>query len=417
MTRLTRLALSGLAALLCGLVATAALADKPQKTRVTVFLVPAKGFKAQTLARITRAFSKILRKNPNLDMEDSDKLLVQYSGEAPITEIATAKQASSQGLEALKAGNAEAAIQALEQAFTTYEQVLAFVKKRTVARTLMALAVAQAEAGQKRLALANFVRLLTWRPHLRYDTANFDSRHIPLFEKARAVVERKKRGSIELVTTPPGAKAYVDGRFMGVTPTVAFGLKVGEHWATFKKPGFVKAALKIEVSPTSQKRYEQELRRSEKFLLLKQSLATARQGLGRARANSGMTDLRSFLYIDQAVFAAVGYAGPGRVHIQAYLYDLRSKLRLNYSAMTVETHKLAGIERLASQLYLNVRYDGSLEAPPEAPPPEPEKRTPIYAAWWFWTAVAAGVAAAIVLPVTLWPESDTCDGPCGFVRN
>jgi len=387
------------------------------KVKVTVFLVPAKGFKTHTLVRVSRAMAKTLRRNPNLDMEDSDKLLVQFSGEAPTADIAEAKRLYNQGVTQLQAGDTAGALQSLETSCAAYERVLAFVKKKKVASALLALAVAQAESGMRREALANLKKLLTWRPLMRYDTKRLRAKHIPLFERARTYVKQLKRGSVELKTDPPGAKAYVDGRFMGVTPTVVYGLRVGEHYATFKKPGYVKAAQKIMVSPTAQKQYSQDLRRSEKFLLLKQSLAAAREGLGRARANSGMTDLRSFLYIDQVIFLTVGYGGPGKLSLQAYLYDLRSKLRLNTTTVTVDTQTLAGLETLGKNLYLNTRYDGALEAPPEAPPPPPEKRTPLYAAWWFWAAVGAGVATAIVLPITLWPESDTCGGPCITVQN
>jgi len=385
--------------------------QKPAKTKVTVFLVPAKGFKPQTLAAVTRTMSRALNKNPHLFMVDSDKLLVQFSGEVPTGQIADAEKALQDGIAQIQTDPATA-VQTLESAFNSFEQVLAFVKKRKAAQSLMALAVAQAQAKMQRQALANFVHLLTWRPHLPYDTALFPPSHIPQFEKARAIVKKKKRGSVELSTTPPGAKAYVDGRFMGVTPTVVFGVKVGDHYATFKKPGYVKAALKIVVDPTMQQKYSQALTRSEKFLLLKQSLATARQGLGRATTNSGMNDLRSFLYIDQVVFLAVGYGGPNRLQIQAYLYDLRSKLRLNQTSAVTDMTRMSGIDSLVNNLYLNVRYDGSLDTPPEPPPPPPKTRTPFYASWWFWTAVGAGVATAIVLPITLWPSSDTCDGPC-----
>jgi hypothetical protein len=270
----------------------------------------------------------------------------------------------------------------------------------------MALAVAQAEARRPRQARATFVGLLTWRPLLRYDTATFSPQHLPIFERARQLVKKLKRGSIELTSTPSGAKAYIDGRFMGVTPTVAFGIKVGEHYASFKKEGFIKAAQKVLISPRKQGTFEQPLKRSKKYLLLKQSLSRAKGGLGKATANAAMVDLRSVLYIDQALFATIGYAGPGKLYIQAYLYDLRSKLRLNQAALTVDQRSLAGITKLARMLYLNVRTDGSLEAPPEAPPPPPETRAPLYATWWFWTAIGAGIATAIIVPYYAWPRSE-----------
>jgi tetratricopeptide (TPR) repeat protein len=376
------------------------------KARVAVFLVPAKGYRAQVVARVSRALIKQLRKNEKLDVEDSDKLLVEFSGEVPRRTIAKAHDALEQGIKQLKNSEIEEALVSLQGAIEIYEQVLAFVKKKTVAQAYMALAIAQAEARKTRLARASFVKLLTWRPHLRYDTSTFTPRHLPIFERARGLVKKLKRGSIELTSSPSGAKAYVDGRFMGVTPTVAFGLKVGEHYASFKKDGFIKAAQKIVISPSKQGTSGQQLKRAKKYLLLKQSLTRAKSGLGKANANAAMVDLRSVLYIDQALFATIGYAGPGKLYIQAYLYDLRSKLRLNQAALTVDQRSLAGIKKLARLLYLNVRTDGSLQAPPEAPPPPPKTRTPLYATWWFWTAIGAGIATAIIVPYYAWPRSE-----------
>lgn len=410
--RSARLSLIVTSLLVFGLLARSVRAEPPAKdsqtrARVAIFLVPAKGFKPQVVAKVSRALVNALRKHPELDVEDSDKLLVQFSGEVPRPIIAQAKDALELGIKQLRQGETNEAVATLKQASDTFDQVLAFVKKKTVAKAHLALGVAQAEAGMKQEALTTIARLLTWRPHLRYDTDTFPPSQIPVFEKARQLVKKKKRGSMELTTTPPGAKAYVDGRFMGVTPTVAFGLKVGQHYATFKKMGYVKAAQKVEVSPRRQHQYHQQLKRSEKFLLLKQSLERAKQALGRSRANSAMVDLRSFLFIDQAVFATIGYGGPGKIYMQAYLYDLRTKLRLKQAVKTINQRTLAEIKSLARLLYLGVKTDGSLEAPPEAPPPPPKKRSPFYATWWFWTAVAAGVATAIIVPYYTWPRSET----------
>lgn len=377
------------------------------QTRVTVFLVPAKGYEQKSVARVSRALVRAIDRHPGIDVEDPDKLLVQYSGEAPREQINAATKALEQGIAQLKQGRPGEAIPTLEGATLALEGVLAFTKKRYLARAMLALAVARAEARQPRAALETMVALMTWRPRLIYDSATFDPQHMALMERAKAIVKRKRRGSAELKTDPPGAKAYVDGRFMGVTPTVVFGLKAGDHYATFKRTGFIKAARKITVSGRRQLSYSATMKRSEKYLLLKQSLAKARKGLGKARANEAMQDLRIFLYVDQVVFATIGYGGPGKLHIQAYLYDLRSKLRLKQVARTIEQRSLKGINALARNLYVDVRLDGTVAAPPDAPPPPPPKRTPFYAAWWFWTAVGAAVATAIVVPIYAWPDSDT----------
>ena len=243
---------------------------------------------------------------------------------------------------------------------------------------------------------------------MTYDTDRYPSKHLPLFIKAQKAMKKRTKGSAELTTSPPGAKAYIDGRFVGVTPTTAFGLRAGTHYATYKMAGYVKAAQKIKISGRVQRRYEKELSRSDKYLLLKQTLTSLKDDLGKVQATSPMADLRSFLFIDQVVFARVMPGdGDEEVTVKAYLYDLRSKVRLNHASRTMAASQVSNIAELSRALYLNARYDGSLAAPEEPEPPPPPKRKPFYATWWFWTAI--GVAAAgVVTAVLVWPESRSC---------
>ena len=60
---------------------------------------------------------------------------------------------------------------------------------------------------------------------------------------------------------------------------------------------------------------------------------------------------------------------------------------------------------------LHVRYDGTLDIPPEAPPPVIVHRKRFYTKWWFWTAVAAGISG-VVLPIVLTRGEDSC--PSGY---
>ncbi len=386
---------------------------KESQARITLFLVPAKGYKNQLVAKVQKKLISALRTNPHLVVEDSDKLLVQFSGEVPRDEISRANHLLSQGMEQLQSGVFNEAVSSLQEAVGVYETILPFIKKQTLSNAFFTLGYALAEARNRRKAFEIFVQLLIWRFSYKYNLTKYNARHLPLFERARAVVKKLRRGSIEIITDPPGARAYIDGRFMGVTPTVVFGLKVGAHYATFKKMGFVKAGQKVTVSPVAQQQVTVQLKRSEKFLLLKQSLENAKLGLGREEANSAMVDLRSFLFIDQVIFTTMGYEGPDRMKIQAYLYDLRSKLRLNQVTMTVNTRSLGGLEQLMRLLYQDVRLDGTATPPPEPPPPPPPKRKPFYTSWWFWTSVGAGLATAIIVPYLAWPE--TREAPSGYI--
>jgi len=160
-----------------------------------------------------------------------------------------------------------------------------------------------------------------------------------------------------------------------------------------------------------ERRYALPLGRSKDFLLLQQSIDGAKRVLGQPTANSRMTDLKTFLYVDQVIFATMGHAGTGRITLQAFLYDLRSKLRLNSVSQTLDLRVLQEISTLAHHLYLNVRTDGALEAPPDAPPPAPPKRGRFYATWWFWSAIVVG-AATVGVAAALWPRSRSCEGDC-----
>ncbi|MCC6746412.1 MAG: PEGA domain-containing protein [Deltaproteobacteria bacterium] len=387
-------------------------ARSASRTRVTVFIIPAKGASPKTVARASNALLTGLRRNPRLDVKDSDKLLAEFAGEEPTAQIRQAEELKERGLELLRGGKPGPALAKLQEAAQGFEKVLASTKKQSLAETQVAIGVALAEAGRASQAQAAFLRLLAWRPTHRFDADAFGPQHLPLFERAVALSKRLRRGSVELVTTPPGAKAYVDGRYVGVTPALAFGLTVGEHYATFKMPSYGKAAVKVTVHPQRQESYSVELRQSEKYLLLKQTLDRATAGLGQPRASAAMVDLRSVLFVDQVVFATISPAATEQIGVQAYLYDLRSQLRLNATGLVLPEPRLKELERLAQLLYVNVPYDGAIATPPDPPPPPPQRRRRFYATWWFWTAVGAGAAAAIVT-LAAWPSDKSCQGNAG----
>jgi hypothetical protein len=245
--------------------------------------------------------------------------------------------------------------------------------------------------------------------------ANEDSVLVPpdlmrLYEEVRKDVAKLARGSIEILSEPDGAQAYVDGRFVGVTPTAVEGLTIGRHFLTCKKEGYAKGVQKVVVSAHRQQSVTARLRRSEKYLLLAQSIERSGQAFGREVASDAMIELRSFLFIDQVVFVRLSQHGSDAA-IDAAVYDLRSQRRLSQvkRSLRPEQAESAG-EEVARTLFLNVAYDGSLPAPPpERPPPSAHQR-PLTAQWWFWTAIGVATAAAIVIPLEAVPDDRSTPG-------
>src|SRR5262249_15539580 len=144
------------------------------------------------------------------------------------------------------------------------------------------------------------------------------------------------RGSLEIRSEPAGAQAFVDGRFIGATPVSAEGLLVGRHFVTFKREGYQKAVVRAQVSAKRQETVSADLRRSEKYLLLQQSIDRARTEFGVGTASSSMQDLRAFLFIDQVVFVRMSGQLP-HLEVEGALYDLRSKLKLSQAKQTLES--------------------------------------------------------------------------------
>lgn len=389
-------------------------------TSVTAFYLRGKGTTEADTARLSRKISKALRDNPNIRVHDSDKLLAQSAGDVPRARIRRATAACEAGIRQLQAGEPKEAVKALRSSVAEFVELLPFIKKRLLARAQLGLAVALASSGKSREAKSTLVRLLTWRPMLAYDSNTFDATYLPLFMQARSVVKQLRRGSIELATDPRGAKAYVDGRYVGVTPTAAWGLTVGQHYATFKKAGYIKGGMPVEVDPKKQTSYTRKLRRSEKFLLIEQAMTATRAALGQKKASSAMIDLGRVLFVDQIVFVEVRRLGPVAIETHAYLYDLRSKLLLNEVRQTINPKRMAEVSRLARLLYLNARYDGSLPPPPTPPPPKAPAVRPLYARWWFWTAIGAGLAAgavAIAVPLALQEPGCPDGNRCVLIQN
>jgi hypothetical protein len=149
------------------------------------------------------------------------------------------------------------------------------VKKQELADAMMALGTAHFENADKKEAKRTFERLLTWRSDYKVDLGKYPPTILAIVEDVRKEVERQKRGSLEIRSEPAAAQAYVDGRYIGVTPTFADGLITGEHWVTLKKEGFKKAVMAAQVSSKVQQLVSITMERSTKYLLVEQALSGA----------------------------------------------------------------------------------------------------------------------------------------------
>ncbi len=409
------LAVAGAIACLLGAAGRAGADEEEETTAgrvsVGVFLLPEDKLPSSGLALITRGFEKELKSNKKIAQKETDLLLAEFSGEVPLEALGEARAGAEAGKELLARGQAEAAAKKLAAAETTLAEVLAFARKSELADVQFLLGVAYLQMGDKLAAEDEFARLQTWRPSYVVDVEKHP-KVLPLWEHVRAQLEAAGRGSIEIKSDPSGAMAFVDGRYLGVTPTHADALSVGEHYVTLKKEGYQRRLIKVTVDPKVEQQVKEKLPRSEKYLLLSQSLDGAKKALGEKKANQAMQDLRTFLFIDQAVFvrAKKGKGKNGAISLDAWLYDLRSKRRLSQvkgvSIEVADEEKAEeALAELSTALYAGVRYDGKTDEDDrlvrKAHGQGRDKGGGgITSKWWFWTII--GVGAGVAVPVVLY---------------
>jgi hypothetical protein len=387
------------------------------RVAVAFFLIESAPLAPGPRAVLWRSLESSLKKNQRVDVKDKDLLLADFGGEVPEAPVAKARQLFDEGATALDQGNPAAAVPKLAAAETAFEPVLAFVKKNELADAQFLLGVAHALAGDKKKARAAFVRLQVWRGAYQWDVEKY-AQVLPIWQAAHDDVAKIGRGSIEVVTEPEGAMAFVDGKYIGVTPTAADALPVGDHFVTLKLEGYQRRVVKAHVDPRYQEVVTETLVRSEKYLLVEQALARARDALGRPEADVSMVDLRTFLFLDMAVFVHVAPgASAGTYVLDAYLYDLRSKRMLSQVrgaevASDADAAAMdAATEPLFSALFASVSYEGKAPAVvSKRKKVEPPRRTPLYEKTWFWVAVGAGVAL-VATPILFKDELFPADEP------
>jgi hypothetical protein len=392
----------------------AAHKEAEPRVKVAAFALDHPGVTEAAMVEVVRAAENGLRKNQRLELTDLDRRLADFAQEVPQQEIDSARAASDSGTQALLELRIPEAVAKLEEAVAGLSKVLPYIKKQELADAMATLAVAQYEGGDKKAGRAQFVELLTWRADYAFDPQKLPPKYMPAFEEAQQEIARAKRGTVRITSVPDGAQAYVDGKYVGVTPCTSEMLPAGKHFITLKKEGYRKAVAPVTILGRREVPAEVSIERSQKYLLVEQALAKVNATLDQDKIDPDADNLRQVLFIDHAVFLRVRSGGEV-IEVDAWLYDLRTRRKLSHThSIAPAAGPEARLEPLAQNLYAGVSYSGELQAPVDAPPPQ-NVRPPIYKTWWFWTAAAVVVTGAVVTGVAIsetrppsCPDGDAC---------
>jgi hypothetical protein len=370
---------------------------------------------------VQRELGDSLKRNSHLDMKDLDVRLADFAQEIPADQVDFARDSFQKGKDLLYKLEVDKAVAQLADAVDQLVAVLPYIKKQELADAMMALAVAQMQKGNAKGMQQTLRRLLTWRPGFQPDASVPPQMSDPL-EAARQTVSQLPTGSIKILSEPPGAQVFVDGDYIGVSPTTASALAVGEHYVTFKRLGY-KRGLRVAQVTEAGVQVLDKLQRAEKYLLVEQALARTAPQMGQSPLDPVVDNLRETLFLDHLVFLQAKRGNTDdELQLKAYLYDLRTRRLLTQKESRVRL--LAGgvpqagtLSSLADNVYAGVDYSGGLQAPVDAPPPKQIENKPLYKRWWFWTAlgvIVAGGASAVAVGVLTrapsCPSGHVCTG-------
>jgi tetratricopeptide (TPR) repeat protein len=404
--------------------AAIARADEPAPlARVAVVVLPAsaddKPLGATRAATVQVSMEHALTADARLTVVDLDEGLAESGGAAPTEAVAEARALVADGEELLRRGQAKAALQKLEGAAPELAKILAWTQKQELAHAQFLRGAAHAALGDDKTAIDEFVELLVWRPDFAADPSIAPGKVIPLWEKAQARARRLPGGAVELASTPAGAMAYADGRFVGFTPTTIEALAIGTHYLTVRARGCEKAVVAVRISDKKPATEQVTLTPSPRAAQLDADVVALRAGLGTAQAPAEMQatlgDLSDLLGVDQIVVLVAPPTGADEKRYKAFVYGAVGGMRLAQAEIVVGDQGLDdALGQLAVELYKQVSF-----APPPPPPPPPRHvahGAPFWRRWWFWSGVGAaalGVAAGAIIvherdsgPVC--PAGDSC---------
>ncbi|HUH02363.1 MAG TPA: PEGA domain-containing protein [Kofleriaceae bacterium] len=387
---------------------------------VAVFLVGPDGpLSPSRHATLLLTMEKALQTDRRLDVIDKDRRLTEVAGRVPREALSEARGLLLSGEALLRKGKAKLGLVRLQAAEVQLARALAWARKADLARTQFLVGVAHAMLGDRARAEAAFLRLLTWRPAFVIDTSIEPGKVFPAWEGARAQLARLPGGSLDIRSTPDRALAYVDGRFVGFTPTATEGLSQGTHYVTLKKVGYERAVVEVEVSGKVNRKASAELVASEGADGITTLVAAIAPSLGKARASAELDELATLLGVQHAMFVRVPEIGEDSIYEGFLISTKDRKVIARASGRTSDERGVDQVfSELARALYAQVVFE---------PLPPPTRTTDanarrndrrFYQTWWFWTGVGA-LAAGATLPLVLGEDQGPrCPGGavCGDVR-
>ena len=290
-------------------------------------------------------------------------------------------------------GDARDVLDRADALIELFEQNLPAVRREQLIDAYMLAAVARCRLSRRRECEEVMARIVVFREGYEYDPSRFPEEYASVFSSVRDETLSEARASLEVSTEPRGAEVYIDGRSYGPSPVTGPDLLVGDHYITITHIAYEKLIVRATVERGgSGVSYALVPNERSRLVSSPEALAAIRGELGEERAGSSIRSLGNTLGAAQVVIGVVRPGGDS-LHVQLYLYDVRTRFLLGRGELTL-TPDEAGMElarAAAVELYEGVDRSGAIDAPIDDRDLPTTRAPEIYEQWWFWTVIGVVV--------------------------
>lgn len=356
-------------------------------------------------AKVAREVERALASDPSFVLQDLHATLNAGGERDDATNIKSAQAFRTAGLAALATGQTEDAAEQLQTAAGLMSRSFALLRDADEYRELLVeLATVQLRSGDKGSARATFVDAAVFGAERASIELSADEQ--AMLVAARDELKAAPRGAVQINSTPAAAEAWVDGRFVGVTPVAAAGLTAGPHIVTLFKAGYAPVTTTATANAEALEQVSAELAPARRKLLYDAMVAQLRQevdavGAPGSEGGDGVQQAGS-LMLSEVAMVVRSSGPPSDTLVELYFFDTQSRRLLRKETGTVDPTSrglrdaVAPLVAKVSDIQWAVALGGEADDPDKR-----KKSTRLVKKWWFWTIIGVGVAGAATAAVLL----------------
>jgi hypothetical protein len=325
----------------------------------------------------------------------------------PPASLQEANALFDQGKEAYDNLDPEAAATKFEAAAKAYEKHPDAMNPRQLARTYIFLGASQLLNGDKANAKDSFSRALAAHTSTQPEQELFGSDVVSAFNTALQEFTGAKLGSLQIDSSPSGARVTVGGEDVGVTPLKDVPIHPGSVPVVISLPGYKPYASYplVESGKSAQVKPQLEPLPALAEVLATASRASSEKGFDAGSMPPEVLTVAEKVGARYVVLAAVRQKKTDPAEAELQVWDVRTKNRLRgvevqLQSRDPERSTVAAADRVHDFLI------GRVVAQPSSSPLK--SLPPVVKKPWFWAAVVGG--AAVVTGGILYATQDRRGG-------